>query len=512
MKRPLIFHPLLIGLFPIFFLFSHNVGRIHLRGLVPSLCLSLLWIGVVWLISLLLIRHKAKAALIASLFLILFFSFGHLCELAKNLNVGGIQLGRFRFLIPLEGIFFTAAAIGIVKTKIDLAHATRRLNKFGLLLILIPLLPMGKKLLVNEDWLKQTGLTVPVAKQRPASLPDIYYIIPDGYGRQDILEKVYGYDNTPFLEELRRRGFYIADKSRANYPITRYSLTSSLNFAHLDFLQRVKSKKMVTLGMVEGSRIIRFLGQEGYTFIAFRTGSEMTEIQSADIYLSSRKTLSEFESLYLNTTPLPRIIDTIYPHFFKDLLRERFFFTLHHLPDVAKSERPVFAFVHLMITHPPYAFQENGTMAGNGDRDAAEYIRHIQILNKEILKTIDRILAESPQPPIIILQADHGPAFWELLCRPGANLHQSLRISADKHDDLLTTRMSILNAYYLPGIPEGVLYQEITPVNTFRVILDHYFRTGLGLLEDRSFIFNDSLLSPFLEVTKILNDVEAKQG
>ena len=48
------------------------------------------------------------------------------------------------------------------------------------------------------------------------TLPDIYYIILDGYARADILEELYNYDNSEFLEFLEQRGFFVADQGRAN--------------------------------------------------------------------------------------------------------------------------------------------------------------------------------------------------------------------------------------------------------------------------------------------------------
>ena len=38
-----------------------------------------------------------------------------------------------------------------------------------------------------------------------------------------------------------------------------------------------------------------------------------------------------------------------------------------------------------------------------------------------------------------------------------------------------------------PDGGESKLYPTITPVNSFRVILDYYFQTDFGLLEDRSY-------------------------
>ena len=79
----------------------------------------------------------------------------------------------------------------------------------------------------------------------------------------------------------------------------------------------------------------------------------------------------------------------------------------------------------------------------------------------------------SETPPIIVLQADHGP---------GAFLDWN---SAER--TCLWERTAILNAYYLPGDGAERLYDTITPVNSFRVILDAYFGAELGLLEDVSY-------------------------
>ncbi len=61
--------------------------------------------------------------------------------------------------------------------------------------------------------------------------PDIYYIILDEYGRHDLLN---GFDNTQFIGELERRGFYIAKAATTNYSTTVTSLASALNMAYME--------------------------------------------------------------------------------------------------------------------------------------------------------------------------------------------------------------------------------------------------------------------------------------
>jgi hypothetical protein len=95
----------------------------------------------------------------------------------------------------------------------------------------------------------------------------------------------------------------------------------------------------------------------------------------------------------------------------------------------------------------------------------ARYAEQATFIGHEVLKAVDEILRSSSVAPIIVIQGDHGSPF--------ANHEQ---------------RMKILNAYYLPGAePDNLLYPSISPVNTFRVILDTYFGQRLPILEDASY-------------------------
>ena len=78
-----------------------------------------------------------------------------------------------------------------------------------------------------------------------------------------------------------------------------------------------------------------------------------------------------------------------------------------------------------------------------------------------MLAAVDSILASAKRPPIIIIQSDHGPgSCWD-------------EARVDRSDE--RERLSILNAFYFPDRRYERLRQEMTPVNTFRIILDQYF-------------------------------------
>ena len=70
--------------------------------------------------------------------------------------------------------------------------------------------------------------------------------------------------------------------------------------------------------------------------------------------------------------------------------------------------------------------------------------------------------------------------------------------------------MSILNALNLPGA-EDALYESLTPVNTFRVVLSAYFDAGLELLPDRSYFAAWSRPYDFTDVTEQLRSEAAAE-
>ena len=142
--------------------------------------------------------------------------------------------------------------------------------------------------------------------------------------------------------------------------------------------------------------------------------------------------------------------------------------------DVHKITGPKFVFAHILSPHPPYVFDPSGELASTKSTDwdwkyPDEYLNQIVFINRNIRNVINKILIESKIPPIIIIQGVHGPTLFE----------------AKESERNIKLKTSILNVYFLPKINNNLLYNSITPVNTFRVIFNHYFGAGYDLLEDQ---------------------------
>jgi hypothetical protein len=81
-------------------------------------------------------------------------------------------------------------------------------------------------------------------------------------------------------------------------------------------------------------------------------------------------------------------------------------------------------------------------------------------------------------------------------------------LSAENTD--LLERMAIFNAYYFYDKNYRLLTPDISPVNSFRVILNQYFGMNLPLLENRSYFTTVYHPYDFIDVTDDLQKAWGK--
>ena len=171
----------------------------------------------------------------------------------------------------------------------------------------------------------------------------------------------------------------------------------------------------------------------------------------------------------------------------------------------SNEEGPKFVFAHFLLPHDPFVFREDGSCMTEAESAARNptrnYIDQVGYSNNQILDLIDHLLSHSEAPPIIILQADEGPFPPEYKADPPAFDWRQASPAQ------LKQKSEILNAYYLPGVEDTGLYPGITPVNTFRLVLNLYFDAGLPLLDDRVFAHpRESDLYSFIDITEIVRE------
>ena len=475
-KFPL--YPILFAIFPVLSLAAHNIDEISLDAIFRPLLVSLLISAALFGIAKLMFRDRDRAALAALIILFFFFIYGQIYNVLEDVTFADISFFRHRTLMPLFGVLLVLSLLFVPRFILRSKPSPYWLNLFSIVLLMYPTYQIASSVL--RQWSAERAVISSSGEISPTTdPPDIYYIILDAYGREDVLWDLLGYDNSDFLNALRQRGFYIADCSQANYGYTEFSLTSSLNYDYLD--PEVSHSRAERIALLKHSAIRSFLDSNGYEVVAFPTGWAFTEWKDADLYLDYEQpvtALSEFESLILDTTVLRAVSDfrssTQVNASHKDLRRLRVFSLLDHIKTLPERDGNLFVFAHIVVPHLPYTFAPNGEVPAFQGKDAthekiaAAYVDQVRFVNKETLEVIDTLIQKSEIPPLIIVQGDHGPL-------PDLTKEAS-------------QRLPILNAYSLPGIQmEKILYSSISPVNSFRVVLNSYFGQDLPLLEDVSY-------------------------
>ena len=72
-------------------------------------------------------------------------------------------------------------------------------------------------------------------------------------------------------------------------------------------------------------------------------------------------------------------------------------------------------------------------------------------------------------------------------------------------NEMIKERMDNIMFIYLPSNETDIFYEEITPVNVFRVLFNHYFETDFEILEDKIFFSRDGSYN-FKDVTNIIRN------
>ena len=513
-KRNFAWHPYLFALFPILNLYASNAHQVAPGEIVLPIIIVMLAVAGVTTSLNLPVKNLHKTSIIVTVGVIWFFSWGHILEIGPQL----FRLESNPIRMQYNGIIliFACLCLGIIsyflyRSKKSPVKLTQVLNKIGLLLVALQICMAGW-VLFDSEAVTEEHQRLSVTANTESELPDIYYLIVDGYARSDILADLFNYDNSQFLSHLREQGFYIADQSHSNYTQTLLSLTSTMNMNLIDQIATIDTSSNNRLGikkLLSNNQLFDILHTNGYQIATFTSGYNMIEFNQIDITLRTWYNLSEFGGRLLETTPLHFCLArgiSLYTQ-----ARDRLNYQFNTLSELDQLQSPFFVFAHILSPHPPFIYDSTGTyLEPTGPFDLADgshffervgtkeeyldgYSQQIKYITARLTQTIDRILeTNSDNPPVILLQADHGSGSqldWESV--ENTNVRE---------------RMSILNAYYLPGINDSTaLYPTITPVNSFRVVLNEYLNAELPLVPDRSYYSGWSYPFQFHDVTDQLS-------
>ncbi|MDP7201320.1 MAG: sulfatase-like hydrolase/transferase [Dehalococcoidia bacterium] len=510
-KGSLVAYPVLLAIFPVLFLWSHNIGTLPTASLPDIVLPTAVSGGATMMLTVLaglVIRDMRKAGLVVSLFLMLFFFYGRTFDALLELDF--LESLRQRYFLLACILLLGLAGFLILRSKANLGKITYFLNVVSIVLVL----SSAASIVIGELGTREasdggTSLAALAGEGaldarttiEPAWKPDIYYIILDAHASSGYLERSLGYDDKRFFDYLAGKGFYVVEGGRSNYGNTTLSLASSLNMEHLIDLTVTPAEdsqdSSVYNEMIRENKVMKFLRSRGYQMFHFKESwMPRAHEEYGDQYFGcGLGTLlyvwgGEFTSFLLQTTILEPVLRQ--SGLIASSYQSKGLCEIARLLEVRKIHGPKFVYGHLSIPHPPFVFGRDGDLVDDASGSLTlwssrqAYLNQMIFVDKKVEEIVEQILSGPGDPPVVIIQADHGTGFF----------------GEGFSEEVYEERFSIINALYLPAGGEQDLYPSITPVNSFRVVFNRYFDAGLKLEEDISYYTNfDEGWFNFLDVT-----------
>ena len=443
------------------------------------------------------IRYSHLSIFISSLIVFDFFVFNIINEFFQIHSLLG-----FKYLLIIHLIFILIISYILFLFKERLASFNSFFNIFFIVAsiisfsqILLLSIPKQNKInLIEKNELNKNLINSKISR-------NIIYIVLDSYPSEINLKKYYGYDNTKFLNQLDSLGFIMPKNSRANYPQTITSIASTLNLKYINNIPKRLSNPNYLYNIINKNAIASFLKTYGYEYIHFSSGITSNKYSSiADVnYNTYNSGIYDDIYAFFRVTALKKVIDKLTSTKYKAKAIIDKFMIIKNIN--LNEKKPKFIFAHIMSPHPPYVFDKNGIIDVNTKTvdkiyenpylNTESYVNQLIYTNDKIINLVNMIMNSSFNEPIVIIQSDHGSFFT----------YKSEKFSLKEK---VNERMKNFNALYLPSLTENTIYDSISNVNTFRVILKEYFNQNIDLLEDKSYWSTYEKMFELEDITKLL--------
>lgn len=478
--------PLLASMYFVIFTFANNVDILALSslwGILGVLSGISILIYVVW--SLLLEKKPYQSALAAFLCMLLFLTYGNVYNLLTKADFFPVR--NFN-LMPL--VIILGAYLGWFVSKLSKELSKKLwtvLTALAGLLVLFNIVSIIPVEIQKHSQKAQTTITqAPSTVTETVGTPDIYWLIFDEFSGFDVMRDYFQYPEIDdFVQDLENMGFVVVENSHASSYLTLHQIATRLNYEQLPSdLKEVEYYKYIS-----DNKAMSELKSRGYTTAVLDEArsatfgfQDKTPIKSdiqLDDYVNTTDTTSSivfnsFGLLVARQTMLAPL--TVYYSLDNEgIIRHRD--TIYFVADdlaMVDIPSPKFVYSHVLLPHMPFMFTETGTyLESPAYHDWDYYLGQYKFTLKIILRTLRSILDEAdPQnPPIIILQSDHG----------ARNLGNNSSGQGGLDDFLNEYKRSIMYAVYAPACPDMPLVDGIDPINTFPLVFNCLFEMDIPL-------------------------------
>lgn len=383
----------LLASYKFIYLYTNNITAILFEYIAIVVLLScLIFISIFYLM-----KYYSKNNKVSVLFALYF------CFLIYNTNYVNITS------VQLFNIIF------IILVMITSDNIINFLKVFTISLLCLCTVNAGYKFVTQYNFnFKNNNAKSQLTNYKITKNPksNIYIFLFDMYGGSESLEKIYDYNNSLFIKQLREQGFYVNDNINSNYNRTLFTISSCLNFKYIDDIEYETASEAISYS--EFFKIAKQLSYKIYYFNSYPIGMTATE-DIIDYSFSTDNKMYLVVNLFFNNTIFYSYVSNL---LYKDEINI-VFNTLYNLIKYFPKPGKKLMFFHFLMPHNPFLYDENGMRIEGNNREYSEkddmqvinkknYIQYLKYTNKRILELIQFVKENDKNNPIIIVMGDHG--------------------------------------------------------------------------------------------------------
>lgn len=451
---------------------------------VLKLCMFLFaFTFCLWYLIVLIYRDKVKASLLVFLFTffsLFFFVFekAFIFFLPKPVP---FEVQLFSFALVIVFLFILIFKLKKVSVKL--------LSYFFILFLILTIVEVTITI-TNFITVKPFDRLSFVSKTSGAdnkSLPSVYLILLDEYPGKESLMHDFGFDNSPFISQLKSEGFNVVKNARSNYKYTLLSLTSMFEGEYIQFPTGQPTYHedgyRQTLLTMYNNRTFNTFKELGYTTVNLSPFN----IHNTEAAYRTRF-IPKDDMLILHPSLWDDLFNSYKIYLSKKINDKRRIAKLYQseidrnfalMDSVIKLSKmnvttPMFVYLHLNMPHPPFIYNKNSQLNLNYLTKAKQtyndhltaYLEYVQFVNSYVIESIREIKRNSNNKSVIMLMSDHGSKTFAL--KDSNNVFNSL------------------NAVFAPAFDPKEWYDGFSNVNQFRLFFSQISGVHIPMHSDSS--------------------------
>lgn len=443
------------------------------------------------------LRNSRKAAIFSFWLMAFILSFGYIHDSIKQITGDGL-LSSYKFVIPASLIFFLILISLIKKRNTSFNRQFLFINMLMLVLLTIEIAEgiiqlskfKTKQLLLDSRFaaLKQAKIKNSIAD---SVKPDIYFLVFDALPSSNAMKQEWGFDNSSLDSFLLKENFYVHPASKSNYNLTALSVSSTLNMDYVPpvdlYQDETKMYFKASASLLDNS-LTRILNEQGYEIKQYQPISFVNKDWNGKLFFA--------DMLYMNY-----FYQTLPGRIYRDLgwnlsrlnmkiinkrnLKKYLTRNLSLKNDLEQTklliektcnlqnEKKQFIYAHFVLPHEPFIYDSLGnlkptekTIVHTEAEEPGAFIEQVKFANKLIQDIILYIKKNNQKNTVIVIEGDHG--YRNINGKKGYMIFDNF------------------SAVYFPDNDYKQHYPTMSPVNSFRLVLNKFYAANLPLLKDSS--------------------------